>query len=237
MAEQDVQQAFDEIRRLFRETDERFAKERQEREAQLDKERQVREARLDKERQEREVQFAKERQERIEGFKELRELFKATDRRFKETDQKIKELADLFTSKWGQLIEALVKPGSVRIFQERGIGITGSHPRIEKQRNGTQMEVDLLLTNDDAVVVIEVKTTLKVDDVRDFLDDLKQFEEFFPEYKGKQIYAAVAGVSVNEAADRCAYQRGLFVIGLGDDRMVRILNDSKFKPKDFAQRN
>ena len=73
MVEQEVQQAFDEIRKLFRETDERFAKERQERE----------------------VQFDKERQERIEGFKELRELFKETDRQFKETDQKIKELADL----------------------------------------------------------------------------------------------------------------------------------------------
>ncbi len=106
---------------------------------------------------------------------------------------------------------------------------------MKQQRNGEQMEVDLLLKNDDAVVVVEVKTTLKVGHVREFLNRLNRFEEFFTEYKGRRIYAAVAGVSVDEDADRFAYQHGLFVIGVGSDNTVRMLNDLKFKPKDFAR--
>ncbi|MBI1924605.1 hypothetical protein HYR99_10170, partial [Candidatus Poribacteria bacterium] len=201
------------------------------------------------EQREREERREKDRLEMVEGFREVKELFKETaqgfkeieqrfketDQRFKETDQKVRELNDLFTSQWGKLIEALIAPGSVRIFQERGIGVTGFRPRAMQQRDGEQMEVDLLLKNDDAVVVVEVKTTLKVGHVREFLDRLNRFEEFFTEYKGRRVYAAVAGVSIDEDADRFAYQRGLFVIGVGSDNTVRMLNDLKFKPKDFAR--
>jgi len=45
---------------------------------------------------------------------------------------------------------------------------------------GEELEIDLLLVNNDAVVVVEVKNTLRVDDMRKFLEDLKQFLEFFP---------------------------------------------------------
>ena len=228
--------------RYIWETEEKLAKERQEREEKFNQERQEREEAFAKEHQEREERREKDHMEMVEGFREVKELFKETaqgfkevEQRFKETDQKIRELNDLFTSQWGKLIEALIAPGSARIFQERGIGVTGFRPRAKQQRNGEQMEVDLLLKNDDAVVVVEVKTTLKVGHVREFLDRLNRFEEFFTEYKGRRIYAAVAGVSIDTGVDRFAYQRGLFVIGVGSDNTVRMLNDLKFKPQDFAR--
>lgn len=43
-----------------------------------------------------------------------------TDRQMKETDRKIKELSQLFTGQWGKLVEALMQPGCVRLFRERG---------------------------------------------------------------------------------------------------------------------
>ena len=249
MTGRDVEKAIDEIWKLFRETDQRareteekLAKELRERDERLDRYIWETEEKLAKERQEREERREKDHLEMVEGFREVKELFKETaqgfkeiEQRFKETDPKIRELNDLFTSQWGKLIEALIAPGSARIFQERGIGVTGYRPRDMQQRDGEQMEVDLLLKNDDAVVVIEVKTTLKVGHVREFLDRLNRFEEFFTEYKGRRVYAAVAGVSIDEGADRFAYQRGLFVIGVGSDNTVRMLNDLKFKPKDFSR--
>ncbi|MBM3242714.1 hypothetical protein FJZ31_41165, partial [Candidatus Poribacteria bacterium] len=57
-------------------------------------------------------------------FKETDERFKETDKRFKETDEKIKELAGLFTGQWGKLIEAMVKPSALNLFQERGVKVT-----------------------------------------------------------------------------------------------------------------
>jgi hypothetical protein len=205
MSELTSEQEVKEIWRLFKETDERFK----------DTDRRMK-----------------------ESYTELKELFKDTDtelrERFKETDKKIKELSDLFTSQWGRLIEALVRPGVLKHFLDRNIKVRTVFPRAESFKNGDKMEIDLLLTSESEVVVIEVKTTLKVDDVREFLIDLNDFLSFFPQYRGYKVYAGVAALSIVESADRFAYRQGLFVLRLGKDNMVEVLNDSKFVPKDFG---
>jgi len=146
-------------------------------------------------------------------FAETDKRFKETDRRldkrFRETDKKIKELASLFTGQWGKLIEALVKPSALKLFRERGVKVTETYQRLESCRNGSQMEIDILLANDKEAVVIEVKTTLKVEDVREFLDDLTRFTFFFPRYKGLILYGGVAGIQIEEDADKFAYRHGL----------------------------
>jgi len=50
------------------------------------------------------------------------------------------------------------------------------------------MEIDLLLVNGDALVVVEVKSTLRVDDVRTLVKDLKRFPEFCPEYRDYRLF-------------------------------------------------
>ena len=173
-----------------------------------------------------------------ETDRRLDKMFEETDRRldrkFEETDEKIKELAGLFTGQWGKLIEALVKPSALKLFQERGVKVTETSQRIESNRNGSQMEIDILLANDVEAVVIEVKTTLRVEDVRDFQEKLGQFTLFFPRYKGLKIYGGVAGIQIEEGADKFAYRRGLFVLAGSGEGMIKILNDLNFKPQNFG---
>jgi hypothetical protein len=96
------------------------------------------------------------------------------------------------------------------------------------------MEIDLLLTNDQEAVVVEVKTTLRVEDVREFLEDLSEFTFFFPRYKGLKIYGAVAGIQIEEEADKFTYRQGLFVLACSGEGLVRILNRPEFDPKNFG---
>jgi hypothetical protein len=171
-------------------------------------------------------------------FKETDAKFKETqgelDRRFKETDKKINQLSGLFSSQWGKLMEALVEPGALRLFRERGIRVNHIFPRAKSQLNGRSLEVDLLLENTDVVIVVEVKSTLKVSDVTDFLGDLAQFLDFFPRYQSYRIYAGVAALNIDEEADRYAYRQGLFVLGLSGEGVVQLKNDIDFQPKDFG---
>ena len=64
----------------------------------------------------------------LKMFEETDRRFRETDRRldkrFAETDKKLKELASLFTGQWGKLIEALVRPAALKLFQERGVKVT-----------------------------------------------------------------------------------------------------------------
>ena len=167
-------------------------------------------------------------------FAETNKRFKETEKRFKETDEEIKQLARLFTGQWGKLIEALVKPSALKLFQERGIKVTETYQRLESYRNGSQMEVDILLANDIEAVVIEVKTTLKVEDVREFLEKVRQFTFFFPRYKESKIYGGVVGIQIEESADKFAYRRGLFVLAGSGEGMIKILNDTNFRPQNFG---
>ena len=156
------------------------------------------------------------------------------DRLFRDTDQKIARLEGLFGSQWGRMIEALVEPSALILFQQRGVQVHYIYQRVKSQQNGRTLELDLLLENSNEVVVIEVKSTLRVSDVRDFLVDLDQFLDFFPRYRDYRVYAGVAGLDIVEDADRYAYRQGLFVLGFTGEGVVHIKNDETFQAKDFA---
>lgn len=156
-----------------------------------------------------------------------------TSREIRGLNEGMKDLRELFTGQWGKLVEALVEPSVLRLFQERGLQVIDTAQRLKTTRNGEQMEIDILATNEDNVIAIEVKTTLKVEDVNYFIGKLERFFEFFPKYRGMTLYGAVAGIRIEEAADKYAYRKGLFVLTLSGEGMVVILNDEKFKPKEW----
>jgi hypothetical protein len=167
-------------------------------------------------------------------FKETDTKFKETDAKFKETDDKLRRLEGLFGNQWGRLLEALVKPGVLKLFQARGIDVHYLAQRVLAQENGRQMEIDLLLENGQVVVAIEVKSQLNYEFVNDFLVDLREFHRFFPKYQGYRLYGAVAGLDLPADIARYSYKQGLFVLSITGNEMVTILNDTKFRPKDFG---
>lgn len=179
-----------------------------------------------------------------EAIAEIWALFKETDAKFKETDAKFKEtdermdrrfgkLEGLFGNQWGRLIEALVQPGVMQLFQERGHDVRYLHQRSKSKLNGSTMEIDIILVDGNEVIPIEVKTTMTIEHVNEFLDDLEAFTTFFPSYGASHIYGAVAGLEIPQDVARYAYKRGLYVINISGDNMVEIANDEKFRPKDF----
>jgi len=92
------------------------------------------------------------------------------------------------------------------------------------------MEVDILAINGEYAVLIEAKSTLKIEDVKEHIERLEKFKTFFPEYSKRKVVGAVGGIVIEEDSNKYAYRNGLFVIGEGGDTAV-ILNDKGFKPK------
>ncbi|MGE0082924.1 MAG: hypothetical protein AB7S75_00745 [Desulfococcaceae bacterium] len=163
-----------------------------------------------------------------EGYKELRKLFKETDDRFKETDKRIGEIA----GKWGRFVEGLIVPGMISLFEKRGIEIEKISQRVRVRKQGDEMEIDILGINGEYAVPVEVKSTLSPEDVKEFIEKLKKFKKFFPEYAERKIVGAVAGIVMESDADKFAYRQGLFVI-VQKGETVKIINDKKFTPKIF----
>jgi hypothetical protein len=174
-------------------------------------------------------------QETDRKFQDLMDAQKETDRKFQETDRKFQETARLVSNlggQWGLFVENQVAPACERVFSERGIPVQMVSQRVKKRRGGDTLEIDVLVVNAGHVVVVEVKASLSVADVREFLDDLGQFRAFFPEYADWQVHGAVAGIRIEDGADRYAYRQGLFVLAQTGDT-VKILNDANFQPRTW----
>ena len=155
-----------------------------------------------------------------------------TDRRMQETDRKLKEVTTAIGrlgNRLGEFVEEMVRPAVVRLFQERGIAVHQVFRGAYAERDNDAMEIDLLVVNSLDAVLVEVKSELKVDDVKEHVGRLERFKKLFPQYSGFKVMGAVAGMVVSDDAARFAYRQGLFVLAQSGGT-VAIRNSAAFQP-------
>jgi hypothetical protein len=167
-------------------------------------------------------------------FKETDRKFQDTDRKFRETDLEIRRLSrevGKITGSLGRFAENMVAPAVVRLFNEMGIPIQDYSQRVFSPKE--RIEFDIVAVNQNYVVVVSVKMTLEVDDVKEFLNErLPIFKELFPRFKDMKVIGAVAGANIVGESDRYAINRGLYVLTQSGDN-ITMLNDKNFQPKIF----
>jgi len=147
-------------------------------------------------------------------------------------DKKLGQLAGTL----GKFVSEMVKPKIVELFKEKGIQIETTIQSVEGFKNGQKYyEIDLLLINTNVAVVVEIKSSLSVDDVNEHLERLEKIKKIAPkriDLSRVTIYGAIAGMIVEGEADKYAYKKGLFVLRQKGN-IVEIVNDFKFKPKEW----
>jgi len=151
-------------------------------------------------------------------------------------DKKLQKKIDSLTGVWGKFVEGLVLPKIIEMFQSRGIEIEISAQSVKGFKNGQEFyEIDILLVDTNIAVAVEVKSTLSIDDVNEHLARLDKIRQVKPKLfnlSGATIYGAVAGMIIEQDADRYAYKKGLFVLRQKGN-IVEIVNDDKFKPTEW----
>ncbi len=171
-----------------------------------------------------------------ETDKLLTQKFQDTDKlltqKFQETDKKIRELTALFTTQWGKLIETLVEGDLIKLLNRRGIQVERTIERVKGNHKGQNYEYDIIAVNGDEIVIVEVKTTLRPQDVSEFHEKLWKAKTYMAEYKDKVVYGCVAFLSCESASDRMAEKLGFFVIK-ATGSSSSIINKEDFKPKAF----
>ena len=170
-----------------------------------------------------------------------------TDRRLHETDQlltrqaraakqRMDKLEGLFNGQWGKLMESLVEGDLVGLLQQRDIVVRHTVTNPRQNYGERRWEFDLVAINGEEVVVVEVKTSLRVPDVDRFIRRLNEFPELMPEYAERRIYGAVAYLKAYQESDVRAERLGLFVIR-ATGSSASITNRAGFTPRTFGQRS
>ena len=161
--------------------------------------------------------------------KEFEESMQKSSARF---DKMIGELGGT----WGRFVAEMVRPRIVELFRERGIEVQGMAERVFGFLGGERYyEVDMLLRDSDVAVALEIKTTLRIEDVKEHLERLDKIKRVQPKIvnlSGVKLLGAVAGIIIENHADRYAYKNGLFVLRQKGN-IIEIVNDDKFVPKEW----
>ena len=186
-------------------------------------------------------------QETARRMQETDRRMQETDRRLQETDQLLKrqaraanrrmdKLEELFNGQWGKLMESLVEGDLVKLLRQRGIAVQHTVTNPRQNYGERRWEFDVVAINGEEVVVVEVKTTLRVPDVDRFSERLNEFPELMPEYAERRIYGAVAYLKAYQESEVRAERLGLFVIR-ATGSSASITNREGFTPRMFGHRS
>ena len=176
-----------------------------------------------------------------ESLRDLHRTQKKTEEGLQELRASLNTASRNFNRKWGQFLENLVKGDLLKLLVSRGVKVDRITPRLvaEFPKKRLVAEYDLVATNGQEAVVVEVKSTATVEKIDKFLKKLKAFKEYFPEHTKKTIYGGIGYLCEPEndqrEAAKYAEERGLFVIlSPGGESSVTVLaNAPDFKPTPF----
>lgn len=176
-------------------------------------------------------------QENERLIKELRENGKEIDRRMEESDRKLKErmneLNSQFISQSGHIIEGLMEPSAIKMFQDKGYDIDRCWKNFSKydKSMGKKLEVDLLLLDDEVAIIVEVKINCTRRHIDHFIKQMAYFKKVCPEYADKEIMLAIAAVNYDRSAAEYAHKQGLFVIRVFNDNIFALDSNDGDKMK------
>ena len=120
----------------------------------------------------------------------------------------------------------------IRLLNEREINVRYLARETEAIVDGKEYEFDIIAVDGDTVVVVEVKTTLRLRDITKFTRKLQIFREIFNTYADKKIIGAMAWLRANVGGKERILSEGFLSIR-ATGNSATILNDKKFKPKVF----
>ena len=164
-------------------------------------------------------------------FEKVWAMFQETRLQMQETDRKISSLG----SKLGDLIEELIFPNLPEKFNKLGyvFGKAATNIRYRDSRGLVIAEVDILLENGEYALAVEVKTTLRVGDVRNHLKRMETLRRYADEHQDKRkLLGAVAGAITTKEATDLAIRNDFFVLEQSGET-IRINVPEGFKPKEW----
>ncbi len=207
--------SFEHVWALFKESDKKFQ------EMTMDSDKKFKEMTMDSDRKFKEMT--------MESDKQLKELRAEIARMEKQANKRHRELETLFTGQWGKLVESLVEGRLLALLRGFGFAVTQTFQNATDENK--LMEFDIIADDTTESIVVEVKTTLKIDDINYFLEKLGRFKEVFRTFGSKTVFGAVAFLKAENNVRQYAEKMGLIVIKATGNGTI--LNQKDFKPKGW----
>jgi len=174
------------------------------------------------------AQLSREMREFKDEMREFKNEISRSEQSAKEDRRSMNRQWGDLANKMGTLVEDIVAPNLPRVANELfGCGERPDDFMIRRNRKlGEEVrEYDAIVVCPGKVLVNETKSVLRPEHVDQFIERLREFRRFFPEYADFELYGIVASLRVDDCVLRYAGSRGILALGMGDETM-EILNPS-----------
>ena len=246
MAKQSEEQdrKFEQFRAAMAEQNKEQAKRNKELEQQMrlsheETERQMRLERKETEKQMQLLHKETERQMQLEHEKTekmIRENAAALEETRKTVDRVCKNVGGLNRS-MGELIETLIAARLWEKFADYPYNLQRAYQRVPlfDEQNHVLTDIDILLTNGDYVMAVEVKAELnRKDDVDHHLKRMERILKYPPaDCKGRKLLGAMAGGAVDPDVRDYAHAAGFFVLELTGESVALTKRPEGFMPREW----
>ena len=192
-------------------------------------------------------------------YEKVWEMFQETDRKFKETDRRWQEAREKSEREWteireqtkkteliveklsknigglnnsiGELIETLI---AARLWEKfGGYNLSRAYRRIPiyNENNKAISEIDILLSNTEWIMAVEVKREVEKYDINRHIKRMQWIRDYPPpETKEKKLLGAIAGGEIRPDVADLAHKSGFFVLELKGES-TELISPDDFKPK------
>jgi len=156
--------------------------------------------------------------ENAERQKETDRQMRETALQMKETDRQIKDFNKRFgefTNRFGEVVEYMIAPNLQEKFRELNLNFPRANPNpvVSDYDNDIFLEIDVMLENGDKAMLVEVKTKLTTEHVKDHVKRLEKMRIYADLHGDKRAFlGAVAGVVMTNNVKRYALGQGFYVI-------------------------
>ena len=141
-----------------------------------------------------------------------------TARQMKETDRQIKDFNRRFgdfTNRFGEVVEYMIAPNLRERFSELGLNFPQANRNcnISDRENNIFLEMDVKLENGDKVMLVEIKTKLTTEYVKEHVKRLNKMRMYADLHGDRRTFmGAVAGVVMTAKVKTFALEQGFYVV-------------------------
>jgi hypothetical protein len=182
-------------------------------------------------------QIRAEIQSLLESQKETARQMQETDRQMQETARRMKETdkrVGEITNRFGEMVEYMVIPNLLVQFKELGFTFTKAYPdaRIADQEHQIFTEIDAFLENGDTVMIVEIKTKPRIEDIDDHLERMEKLRTYADLHRDKrQYFGAIAGIIISDSERTYALKKGFYVLEPSGETFKITVPEGKYRPR------
>jgi hypothetical protein len=186
------------------------------------------------ERQKETDRILKENAERHD--KEMKESSERFRREMKESSERLNKQLGKLGGRFGEMIEYMVLPNLVQKFRDLGFVFTKAYPEadITDRENNIFAEVDITLENGDKVMIVEVKSKPKTEDVTEHIKRMQKVRLHGDLHGDKRKYlGAIAGMVFSDNVKIFAMKNGFYIIEPSGETFIITAPEGEYSPREW----